>query len=933
MIMITAKCIGASLGNYKAPLYTFECEIPRIIVAELNKHRALSNSIESSRAVPLEKMIDKVRDNMFIPVFTKNQAGMQGYKINKNPILSDIWEEAAMSAVDYAEELFMNHGIHKQVCNRLIENFTYVKCILSGTDWDNFFNLRIHHTAEPHIRELAIAIYKEMRATVPMKIEEGEWHVPYIERKRDQYGAIHYRHPETKESLTEDEAKDLSVAMCAQVSYRNIDSSDDKVRKVLDRLFPLNEPIHCYDKETEVLTTRGFVYWKDVTASDLLYDVDINTGEGKGFTSPISLIEGKHTGAMYSIDNEAISFSVTNNHRILGSFGKHSRGKDFVPASYRCEDVVSGKKAITLQHKALSAPIVNTPLAPEGQLIGFYVGDGFRIDNTIAFHYKKERKHKFLTGVLDSLGTEYSVRINNDGSYFVRVYKCGITDRILTECTSGSKDKRLGTWDVSLYTGIFDGLKNSDGGIKRNTWKYATASERLKTDILNAAPLAGVTVRENATYKGVFQLMVMTDNYVMLNDSRRENSYIQETQCVDEPVYCATMPSGGLVVRRHGKTWVSGNSVPCEHVATPADIMEDAIGNFYGWIQYRHTIENNTCYNFTHEVFEKRINEINKLMGKDSKMSSDMFTPVEDFSIAYPWAVEYMNKQASIFWPAHEVKVEKDIHDIQTNCTEAERHAIMETLRLFTKYEQIIGEESWTGRFANTFKRHELVSMATLFGAMELSVHKIFYSKINDLLNAADPDFYTSWKEDPTLTERMNQITAILDHPRDAVYLGGFALLEGAVLYSSFAFLKHFQVNGKNKMVHTVSGINFSSRDENLHCHAAAHVFREFTLSEQDRVDLIVLSHNIRENEYAIIDKLFEKGEIEGITAQDLKQFVKHRVSFVMNLLGLVEEVEDAGVVGEWYYPSVDSFKMNDFFITTNNEYLRKFREEDFTWE
>ena len=245
MIMITAKCIGASLGNYKAPLYTFECEIPRIIVAELNKHRALSNSIESSRAVPLEKMIDKVRDNMFIPVFTKNQAGMQGYKINKNPILSDVWEEAAMSAVDYAEELFLNHGIHKQVCNRLIENFTYVKCILSGTDWDNFFNLRIHHTAEPHIRELAIAIYKEMRATVPMKIEEGEWHVPYIERKRDQYGAIHYRHPETKESLTEDEAKDLSVAMCAQVSYRNIDSSDDKVRKVLDRLFPLNEPIHA----------------------------------------------------------------------------------------------------------------------------------------------------------------------------------------------------------------------------------------------------------------------------------------------------------------------------------------------------------------------------------------------------------------------------------------------------------------------------------------------------------------------------------------------------------------------------------------------------------------------------------------------------------------------------------------------------------------
>lgn len=317
-----------------------------------------------------------------------------------------------------------------------------------------------------------------------------------------------------------------------------------------------------------------------------------------------------------------------------------------------------------------------------------------------------------------------------------------------------------------------------------------------------------------------------------------------------------------------------------------------------------------------------------------------MLQPVEDFSIAYPRAVEFMNLQASIFWPAHEVKVEKDIHDIRVNCSEAERHGIMETLRLFTKYEQIIGEESWTGRFCETFRRHELVSMATLFGAMELSVHKVFYSKINDLLNASDPEFYTSYKEDPALDSRMKHISSILNDPDHLMYLAGFALIEGAVLYSSFAFLKHFQVNGKNKLVHTVSGINFSARDENLHCHAAAWVFKEFQKEvgkslrkKRLHKEIFKLADEIERTEFLIIDKLFSKGGISGISVSGLRQFVRHRVSYVLKLLGVNEEVIDGGEVADWFYPSVDSYKFGDFFVTTNNEYLRKFREEDFSWD
>src|SRR3546814_10716241 len=58
------------------------------------------------------------------------------------------------------------------------------------------------------------------------------------------------------------------------------------------------------------------------------------------------------------------------------------------------------------------------------------------------------------------------------------------------------------------------------------------------------------------------------------------------------------------------------------------------------------------------------------------------------------------------------------------------------------------------------------------------------------------------------------------------VSLGCFSLIEGAVLYSSFAFLKHFQTRGKNKLLNVVRGINFSVRDENLHCVAGSWLIR-----------------------------------------------------------------------------------------------------------
>ena len=74
--MIEARILADSVCNGHR-LTTFECTFPRVILAEFNTHRMISRNAASSRAIPVEKMIQRVIDDPFIPEFRLNQKGMQ----------------------------------------------------------------------------------------------------------------------------------------------------------------------------------------------------------------------------------------------------------------------------------------------------------------------------------------------------------------------------------------------------------------------------------------------------------------------------------------------------------------------------------------------------------------------------------------------------------------------------------------------------------------------------------------------------------------------------------------------------------------------------------------------------------------------------------------------------------------------------------------
>lgn len=330
-------------------------------------------------------------------------------------------------------------------------------------------------------------------------------------------------------------------------------------------------------------------------------------------------------------------------------------------------------------------------------------------------------------------------------------------------------------------------------------------------------------------------------------------------------------------------------------------------------------------------------------------MAIRILSPKSEYITDYPTAIEFAEQQSSIIWFPDEIEVEKDLHDLKTNCTEAEYHGVISTLKLFTLYELNVGNDYWQNYVCKVFPRPDIQRMAATFSFMELGVHAPFYNKINEVLGLDTIDFYNSYKEDEVLANRMNWI-AKRTTKKDTVYnvlksVGVFSMIEGAILYSSFAFLKHFNSAGKNKLININAGINFSAIDETLHSQAGAWLYRTLKketiddeqLSQQEieqlKSELTETAKVILEHESIIIDKIFEKGNIKGITNTQLKNFVESRLDICLENLGYNGIFKPSyNPIKTWFYKDIESSTLHDFFSSQGNDYSRNWSEGKFTW-
>lgn len=231
---IAAKLIEDSITHEGLRCSTFLLTYPRIVHSEMLRHRPISHSVSSSRAVPVMRMLRNVIADPAEPVeWGSNKPGMQaGAELTglRRWIVRRMWHTAKWGALG-AAYIAAKAGAHKQIANRIIEPWTHTTEVVTATDLASFFELRLHDAADPTIRAVAEAMRVEMVKSIPALLEPGEWHLPLVGRHE-------------RMNFHTSVLRNISAARCARASYMNHDQSDPVISRDLELATTLRTSKH-----------------------------------------------------------------------------------------------------------------------------------------------------------------------------------------------------------------------------------------------------------------------------------------------------------------------------------------------------------------------------------------------------------------------------------------------------------------------------------------------------------------------------------------------------------------------------------------------------------------------------------------------------------------------------------------------------------------
>ena len=302
----------------------------------------------------------------------------------------------------------------------------------------------------------------------------------------------------------------------------------------------------------------------------------------------------------------------------------------------------------------------------------------------------------------------------------------------------------------------------------------------------------------------------------------------------------------------------------------------------------------------------------------------------------YPQAFDYWLKQQQAHWLHTEVPMAQDVTDWKSNLKPHEKNLIGGILKGFAQTETVVNDY-WTNLVTSWFRKPEIIMMGVTFGSFE-TIHAEAYSLLNEELGLDD---FAEFLEDEATMAKIENLMQVRDshdgtpdwHSR-AVSLAIFsAFTEGVNLFSSFAVLLSFKMRNLLKGVGQI--VEWSVRDESLHSNAGCWLFRTL-MEEHPELKTDKLEADIREAasaaitlEFGFIDKVFEQGDLENLSKEDLKNFIRHRVNTKMGDLGLAplipSEQIDKGALKtmKWFDAVIAGKQQTDFFASRVTNYSK----------
>ena len=246
----------------------------------------------------------------------------------------------------------------------------------------------------------------------------------------------------------------------------------------------------------------------------------------------------------------------------------------------------------------------------------------------------------------------------------------------------------------------------------------------------------------------------------------------------------------------------------------------------------------------------------------------------------YPWCYEAWLTQQRIHWLPEEVPLAEDVRDWKKSLSPSEKNLMTQIFRFFTQSDVEVNN-CYMKHYSQVFGPVEVQMMLSAFSNIE-TVHIAAYSHLLDTIGMPEVEYsaFLQYKEMKDKFDYMQNVSmkSRRDIAKTMAMFGAFT--EGLQLFASFAILmnvpRFYKMKGMGQIV------TWSVRDETLHCLSMIKLFNAFIDENRDIWD-DELKNEITEScrtiigfEDAFIDLAFEQGPIEGLTPQEVKNYIRY---------------------------------------------------------
>ena len=292
----------------------------------------------------------------------------------------------------------------------------------------------------------------------------------------------------------------------------------------------------------------------------------------------------------------------------------------------------------------------------------------------------------------------------------------------------------------------------------------------------------------------------------------------------------------------------------------------------------------------------------------------------------YPWAYEFWKKQQQVHWIPEEIPLGEDLKDWASKLNDKERTLLTQIFRFFTQSDVEVND-NYMERYSRVFKPTEVKMMLASFSNME-TIHIAAYALLLETIGMPDSEFtaFLDYKELRDKHDYMQQfgVDTHADIARTLAMFGGFT--EGLQLFASFAMLMNFPRHNKMKGMGQI--ISWSVRDESLHCEGIIKLYHAFNketgcVTKSVADDIVDCCKTVVGLEDKFIDLAFSAGEVQGMTPDDIKNYIRFIADWRLRQLGLPEVYEAKENPLPWLQSMLSGVEHANFFEARSTEYSK----------